>query len=59
MAGGVSGDSKIQTNTIRASAASAAIDWSMPERARDDNGDGLIDVELPRTATRRRSGASC
>ena len=44
---GVGSDSEIQTNTIRSSTASAAIDWSMPERSRDANGDGLIDVGAP------------
>ena len=41
------GDSKAQTSTVRSSTPTAAIDWSMPQRARDTNNDGLIDAGPP------------
>jgi uncharacterized repeat protein (TIGR01451 family) len=41
------GDSEVQTSTVRSSAPTAAIDWSMPQRARDANNDGLIDAGPP------------
>src|SRR5215217_8027357 len=43
----VNGDIEVKTNTIRTAAGSAAIDWSMPERSRDGNNDGLIDAGPP------------
>jgi len=43
----VNGDIEVKTNTIRTAAGSAAIDWSMPERSRDANNDGLIDAGPP------------
>jgi hypothetical protein len=41
------GDEEIQTSTVRSATPSASIDWSMPQRARDGTGDGLIDAGAP------------
>jgi hypothetical protein len=43
----LAGDVQTQTSTIRSSTPTAAIDWSMPQRARDANNDGLIDAGPP------------
>jgi hypothetical protein len=43
----LAGDNEIQTSTVRSSSPTAAIDWSMPQRARDANNDGLIDAGPP------------
>jgi Domain of unknown function DUF11 len=44
---GVTGGSEVQTSVISSSTPTAAIDWSMPQRARDTNGDNLIDNGPP------------
>jgi Domain of unknown function DUF11 len=43
----IEGATAVQTSTIRSSTPTAAIDWSMPQRARDANNDGLIDSGPP------------
>lgn len=43
----VASHSAIQTNTISSSTPVAEIDWTMPQRARDADGDGIIDVGPP------------
>jgi hypothetical protein len=43
----LAGDNEIQTSTVRSSSPTAAIDWSMPQRARDANNDGLSDAGPP------------
>src|SRR3954451_4292028 len=41
------GDDATQSSTIRSATPTASIDWSMPQRARDANNDGLIDAGPP------------
>jgi hypothetical protein len=40
-------DSVLKSTNVRAGNLSAAFDWSMPDRARDDNEDGLLDMTAP------------
>ena len=40
-------DFMTQTTAVRSASPVAAVDWSMPQRARDTNNDGLIDAGPP------------